>query len=322
MDDFRNLIELDTEDASPEREAATKRSTWVSVVVNIGLTLAQVIAGLMTHSQGLIADGIHSLSDLVADFVVLLAVHHSQKAPDKDHHYGHQRYENAASLVLGVLLLAVGIGMVWSAAHKLQTPADIPSVHLTALWVALGALAAKEILFRYMLAIAERVRSSMLVANAWHARSDAASSLVVAIGIGGNLLGYPLLDPIAALIVGFMVARMGWSFSWDALHDLTDRAASEQQIAGIEVDIRATSGVLGFHELRTRKTGDMILADVHLEIDGSLTVSQGHEIARQARLRVMSNHPVLYLMTHVDPVLPRQPETSCPGVVHTRENAD
>ncbi|WP_027457822.1 cation diffusion facilitator family transporter [Dechloromonas agitata] len=288
MNDLRNLTELDTEDASPEREAATKRSTWVSVAVNIGLTLAQVIAGIVTHSQGLIADGIHSLSDLVADFVVLLAVHHSQKAPDEDHHYGHQRYENAASLVLGALLLSVGIGMVWSAAHKLQAPEEIPTVHLTALWVALGALAAKEILFRYMLAVAERVRSSMLVANAWHARSDAASSLVVSIGIGGNLLGYPLLDPIAALIVGFMVARMGWSFSWDALHDLTDRAATEEQIAGIEADIRATPGVLGFHELRTRKTGDMILVDVHLEIDGNLTVAQGHEIAKAARLRVMS----------------------------------
>lgn len=305
MNDLRNLTELDTEDASPEREAATKRSTWVSVAVNIGLTLAQVIAGMVTHSQGLIADGIHSLSDLVADFVVLLAVHHSQKAPDEDHHYGHQRYENAASLVLGALLLSVGIGMVWSAAHKLQTPEDIPTVHLTALWVALGALAAKEILFRYMLAVAERVRSSMLVANAWHARSDAASSLVVSIGIGGNLLGYPLLDPIAALIVGFMVARMGWSFSWDALHDLTDRAATEEQIAGIESDIRATPGVLGLHELRTRKTGDMILVDVHLEIDGNLTVAQGHEIARAARIRVMSKHPVLYLMTHVDPVSPQ-----------------
>lgn len=305
MNDLRNLTELDTEDASPEREAATKRSTWVSVAVNIGLTLAQVVAGMVTHSQGLIADGIHSLSDLVADFVVLLAVHHSQKAPDEDHHYGHQRYENAASLVLGALLLSVGIGMVWSAAHKLQTPEDIPTVHLTALWVALGALAAKEILFRYMLAVAERVRSSMLVANAWHARSDAASSLVVSIGIGGNLLGYPLLDPIAALIVGFMVARMGWSFSWDALHDLTDRAATEEQIAGIESDIRATPGVLGFHELRTRKTGDMILVDVHLEIDGNLTVAQGHEIARAARIRVMSKHPVLYLMTHVDPVSPQ-----------------
>lgn len=302
MNERQDFFELDTEDASPEREAATKRSTWVSVFVNIGLTLVQIAVGIATHSQGLIADGIHSLSDLVADFVVLLAVHHSQKGPDKDHHYGHQRYENAASLVLGGLLLSVGVGMVWSAAHKLQTPADIPVVHMTALWVAIGALAAKEVLFRYMLAVAKRVRSSMLMANAWHARSDAASSLVVAIGIGGNLLGYPLLDPIAALIVGFMVGKMGWSFSWDALHDLTDRAATEEQVAAIEVDIRATPGVLGLHELRTRKTGDMILADVHLEIDGTLTVSQGHDIARQARLKVMANHPVLYLMTHVDPV--------------------
>jgi len=196
--------------------------------------------------------------------------------------------------------------MIWSAAHKLQTPEDIPTVHLTALWVALGALVAKEVLFRYMLAVAERVRSSMLVANAWHARSDAASSLVVAIGIGGNLLGFPLLDPVAALIVGFMVARMGWSFSWDALHDLTDRAATEEQITGIVADILATPGVLGLHELRTRKTGDMILADVHLEIDASLTVAHGHDIARKARLNVMARHPVLSLMTHVDPVTPDQ----------------
>jgi cation diffusion facilitator family transporter len=304
MNDLQELAELDSEDASPEREAATKRSTWVSVAVNIGLTITQVVAGILSGSQGLIADGIHSLSDLVADFVVLLAVHHSSKAPDADHHYGHQRYENAASLVLGGLLLVVGVGMVWSAAHKLQTPESIPTVHATALWVALGALLAKETLFRYMLAVAERVRSSMLVANAWHARSDAASSLVVAIGIGGNLLGFALLDPIAALIVGFMVARMGWSFTWDAMHDLTDRAATEEQIAGIAADILATPGVLGLHELKTRKTGDMILADVHLEIDGSLSVREGHDIARQARINVMDRHPVLYLMTHVDPVTP------------------
>ncbi|WP_374403267.1 cation diffusion facilitator family transporter [Niveibacterium sp.] len=302
MNDLHDLSELDSEDALPEREAATKRSTWVSVAVNIGLTISQVVAGVISGSQGLIADGIHSLSDLVADFVVLLAVHHSQKAPDDDHHYGHQRYENAASLVLGLLLLAVGLGMIGSAVHKLEAPESIPKVHFIALWVALGALVVKEVLFRYMLHVAEKVRSSMLVANAWHARSDAASSLVVAIGIGGNLLGFGLLDPIAALIVGFMVARMGWGFAWDALHDLTDRAATEEQVAAIAADILATPGVLGMHELKTRKTGDMILADVHLEIDGSLTVTQGHDIARQAKLRVMANHPVLYLMTHVDPV--------------------
>ena len=304
MSDLRELAELDSDDASPEREAATKRSTWISVIVNIVLTVTQVATGVLSGSQGLIADGVHSLSDLIADFVVLLAVHHSKKAPDEDHHYGHQRYENAASLVLGGLLLAVGIGMVWSAVHKLQAPETIPTVHLLALWVALGALIAKEALFRYMLAVAERVRSSMLVANAWHARSDAASSLVVGIGIGGNLLGFALLDPIAALIVGCMVAKMGWSFLWDALHDLTDRAANEEQIAAIAAEILATPGVLGFHELKTRKTGDMILADVHLEIDGGLTVTEGHDIAERTRINVMTRHPVLYLLTHVDPAAP------------------
>lgn len=306
MTDIRDMAELDSEENTPEREAATKRSTWVSVVVNLCLTFSQVVAGVISGSQGLIADGIHSLSDLIADFVVLLAVHHSKKEADEHHHYGHQRYENAASMVLGGLLLAVGVGMIWSAAHKLEAPETIPTVHILALWVALAALAAKEMLFRYMLAVAERVRSSMLVANAWHARSDAASSLVVAIGIGGNLLGFPLLDPIAALIVGFMVGKMGWSFFWEALHDLMDRAATEDQVAGIAAEILATPGVLGLHELKTRKAGDMILADVHLEVDGSLTVAEGHEIARNAKLQVMAKHPVLYLMTHVDPVTPAE----------------
>lgn len=292
---------FDEEEATPEREAATKRSTWVSVGVNLFLTAMQVIAGIFSGSQGLIADGIHSLSDLVADFVVLLAVHHSRKEADADHHYGHHRYENAASLVLGGLLMAVGIGMVWAAVQKLQAPGSIPTVHLTALWVALGALMVKECLFRYMLSVAKRVRSSLLAANAWHARSDAASSLVVAIGISGNLLGFGLLDPIAALIVGFIVGKMGWEFLWDALHDLTDRAASEEQSAAIEAEILATPGVLGLHGLKTRKAGDFLLADAHLEIDGTLTVAQGHAIALEARRRVMAHHPVLNLTTHVDP---------------------
>lgn len=295
------LPEFPDEAPTPEREAATRRSTWVSVAVNVCLSSAQIVAGLWAGSQALIADGIHSLSDLVSDFVVLLAVHHSRKGPDADHQYGHQRYENVASMVIGGLLFAVGAGMIWAAVHKLQAPESIPAVHLLALWVALGALAAKELLFRYMLAVAERVRSSLLVANAWHARSDAASSLVVALGIGGNLLGFPLLDPVAALIVGLLVGKMGWGFLWNALHDLTDRAASEEQLAAISAEILATPGVLGMHELRTRKTGDMILVDVHLEIDGTITVAEGHAIASQVRKNVTRRHPVLYVMTHVDP---------------------
>lgn len=297
----KDLREFEEDREHPEREIAARRSTWVSVAVNLVLSTVQVAVGLFVASQALIADGIHSLSDLAADFVVLLALRHSRKAPDADHHYGHQRYENAASLVLGALLLAVGVGMLWSAAGKLATPEAIAPGSRVALGVALFTLLAKEGLFRYMLAVAEKVRSSMLVANAWHARSDAASSLVVAVGIAGNLLGWPLLDPVAALVVGLMVGKMGWEFLWDALHDLTDRAASEEETRAIEQEIRAVPGVMGLHDLRTRRTGDMILVDVHLEIDGNLTVREGHAIADEVHTRVMARHPVLNVLTHVDP---------------------
>ena len=294
----------DNEHTPAERAAAASRSTWVSVGVNVALTTAQIILGIFSKSQGLIADGIHSLSDLVADFIVLLANRHSQREADAGHHYGHYRYETAASFALGILLLLVGGGMLWAAISKLEQPGAIPQVHGIALWVVGAALVAKEILFRYMLAVAKRVKSSMLVANAWHARSDAASSLVVGLGIIGNLLGYPILDPIAAAIVGFMVARMGWSFGWDALHDLLDRAIDEGEAAAIQRTLLDTSGIQGVHDLRTRKMGDMIVVDAHLEIDAGLTVDEGHKIAVQARQRVMQRHRVLNVMTHVDPWRP------------------
>lgn len=292
-----------TEDeVTPEKAVAVRRSTWVSVAVNLLLTVTQVAVGIVAGSQGLVADGVHSMSDLLADFVVLLAARHSGKAADHDHPYGHYRYENAASLALGLLLLAVGVGMGWAAVGKLRDVDAIATVQPVALAVALGALVAKEALFRYMLAVAQRVKSSMLVANAWHARSDAASSLVVAVGVAGNLMGVPLLDPVAALGVGFLVGRMGWTFTWAAMHDLTDRAATEEETERIRQEILAVPGVRGVHDLRTRRTGDLLLVDAHLEVDGSLTVTQGHDIALVARKRVMASHPVLDMMTHVDPV--------------------
>jgi cation diffusion facilitator family transporter len=298
-----NLLD-DPEDAQhmpAERAAAASRSTWVSVAVNIMLTITQVAVGMLAGSQGLIADGIHSLSDLVADFVVLFASHHSKKDADVDHPWGHQRFETGTSLALGGLLLAVGIGMLWSAFRKLEAPETVQQVHIVALYVAGGALLAKELLFRYMLSVAKRVKSGMLVANAWHARSDAASSLVVGLGIIGNLAGYPILDPIAALIVGFMVAKMGWGFSWDALHDLMDRAVDEQEVSAIRKTLMDTPGVSDVHDIRTRKMGDMIVVDAHLEVDAAISVEAGHDIAVEARQRVTQRHRVLNLMTHVDP---------------------
>ncbi len=300
LNDFTDDPE-DPQHTPQERSVAASRSTWVSVAVNLILTVTQVVVGVLSKSQGLVADGIHSLSDLVADFVVLFASHHAKKEADEDHPYGHQRFETAASLVLGGLLLAVGVGMLWSAFRKLEEPDTVQKVHVVALWVAGGALIAKEVLFRYMLSVAKRVKSSMLVANAWHARSDAASSLVVGIGIIGNLAGYPILDPIAALIVGFMVAKMGWGFSWDAMHDLMDRSVDEEEVQAIRKTLIDTSGVKNVHDVRTRKMGDMIVVDAHIEVDASISVEAGHDIAVDARQRVLQHHRVLNLMTHVDP---------------------
>ena len=299
-----SLTDLPNKDAqftSAERAAAASRSTWVSVVVNVVLTVVQISVGTLAKSQALVADGIHSLSDLVADFVVLFAGHHAKKDADVDHPYGHQRFETAASLALGVLLLAVGVSMLWSAFRKLEEPDLVPQVHVIALWVAGAALVFKELLFRYMLAVAKRVKSGLLVANAWHARSDAASSLVVGLGIIGNLVGYPILDPIAALIVGFMVSKMGWSFGWNALHDLMDRAVDQQEVEAIRLTLAGTPGVQDVHDLRTRKMGDMIVVDAHLAVDATLSVEAGHDIAVLARNRVLQRHRVLNLMTHVDP---------------------
>ncbi|KVD58212.1 cation diffusion facilitator family transporter [Burkholderia ubonensis] len=284
-----------------EKHAVARKSTLVNIVLNVVLATFQIVVGTIAHSQALIADGIHSISDLISDFVVLVANRHSGAMPDADHNYGHSRYETVASLFLGGILIAVGIGMLWRAGDRLVHLEDIPPVHFSALIVAVTVLVSKEALFRYMLREAQRVRSAMLVANAWHARSDAASSLVVAIGIVGSLAGVRLLDPIAAAIVGFMVARMGWTFGYDALQDLSDRALDETDTAEIRTLLAATPGVRDVHDLRTRKMGDSALVDAHILVDPMISVSEGHYIAETARARVLSDRRVLDALIHVDP---------------------
>lgn len=289
------------ESESAEKQAVARKSTFVSVALNLVLMSLQVTIGFFAHSQALIADGVHSLADLISDFIVLIANRASAEKPDADHNYGHARYETVASLFLGGLLVAVGVGMLWRAGTRLANIDAIPAVHVSALVVAVLVLVSKEALFRYMLRQAERVRSAMLIANAWHARSDAASSLVVAAGIVGSLFGVRLLDPIAAAIVGFLVARMGWVFGWNALQDLSDRALDEAATADIHKLLMATAGVRDVHELRTRKMGDFALVDAHILVDPLISVSEGHYIAESARARVMTDKRVLDALIHVDP---------------------
>jgi cation diffusion facilitator family transporter len=289
------------EPISDQRYREGRKVTWVSVGVNVGLTILQIGVGTLAHAQSLVADGFHSLSDLVADFLVLVANFHSRHPADESHPYGHQRIETAASLALGLLLFGTGAAILWYAAGRLQHLEALPAVAPVAFWTALATIAAKEGLFRYMLHVGEKLRSPMLIANAWHARSDAASSLVAACGIGGSLLGVRWLDPLAAVIVGFMIMRMGWEFSWESLRELMDEGLSPQVLDEIRTTLSETPGVIGVHDLRTRRMAHQALVDAHINVDGRISVSEGHRIAESARQRVVSAHPqVLDVLVHVD----------------------
>ena len=289
------------EPVHPERFAAAQKSTWVSIGINVLLTTFQVAGGFFAHSQALMADGLHSLSDLLSDVLVLYANRHGNRHADANHPYGHARVETAATLILGTFLAVLGVVLLVAAAMRLQHPEALQAVSPLALTVAVFALVAKEGMFRYMLAVAKRVRSQMLVANAWHARSDAASSLVVIVGVVGNLLGYTFLDLVAAAVVGVMIAHMGGKLALEAMAELIDTGLDAEEVEAIRQTLLNIHGVRGLHELRTRKMADNALVDAHIMVDPKISVSEGHYIAESARHAVLKNHHVMDVMVHVDP---------------------
>lgn len=284
-----------------ERSSAAHHVTWVSIGVNLLLTVMQIVVGVFAHAQSLIADGFHSLADLVADFMVLAANKHSGSPADDDHPYGHERLETLAALALGLVLIGTGGGILYTAIQRIQNLDALPPVASIALWTAFATLAGKELLFRYMLRVGERLRSPMLIANAWHARADAASSLVVAAGIAGSLMGWRFLDPIAAIVVGLMVVRMGWRFTWEALSELVDTGIPAAERDAVMATILATPGVLACHSLRSRRMAHKVLIDARVQVSPRISVSEGHQIAETVHDRVLAAHiDVLDVMVHVD----------------------
>ena len=289
------------EPVNTERFAAAQKCTWVSVWVNLLLTLLQLVVGYFGRSQALIADGLHSLSDLLSDFLVLFANRQSNRHADAEHPYGHARIETAATLLLGSALTALGVALLITAGMRLQYPQNLQTVHPATFWIALLTLSAKEGLFRYLMSVAKRVRSQLLAANAWHSRSDAASSLVVLAGIGGNLLGFTFLDSIAAAVVGVMIAHMGGKLALQAMAELIDTGLDAEEVGKIRQTLLGTHGVCGLHELRTRKMADHALVDAHIMVDPKISVSEGHYIAESARQAVLNKHHVMDVLVHIDP---------------------
>jgi cation diffusion facilitator family transporter len=284
-----------------ERFLAVRRSGRISIAVNCVLTLLQFAVGVAANAQSLIADAAHTLSDMLGDALVLWANRRGSDPADAAHPYGHRRIETVASLLLGAGLLVTGLGILWAAVERMLHVGALPPIGVLALAMALATLAAKEVLFRYVLRVASRTRSPMLVASAWHARSDAASSLVVAVGIGGALLGYRYLDPLAAALVAFLIVRMGVKFGYEALQELIDTGLNEKELGSIRATLLDTPGVLGLHEVRTRRMAHRALVDAHVRVDARISVSEGHRIGDEARLRVLRDHPeVLDVLVHVD----------------------
>jgi cation diffusion facilitator family transporter len=285
-----------------ERYAAARRVTLVGAVVNLLLAGAKVFFGIIGHSQSLVADGVHSLSDLISDGMVLVAAKHGSRDADETHPYGHGRIETVVTVALGALLLLVAGGIMVDAVMRLFRPERLLHPGMLALWVAGISVVSKEALYHYTQAVARRQRSNLLRANAWHHRSDAISSVVVMIGVGGTMAGLPYLDAIAAVGVGLMIAKVGWDLAWHSLRELVDTALDADRVEAIRSSILSVDGVRALHSLRTRRMGQDALADVHILVDPKLSVSEGHHVSETVRSRLINEvEEVQDVLVHIDP---------------------
>lgn len=287
--------------ALEERSKATTKVTIIGALVNLVLAVFKIIIGTIGHSHALIVDGIHSFSDLLSDALVVFAAKQGSQSPDDDHPYGHARIETAFAAVLGGVLIAVGIGIVIDALERL-TSGDIVTPESMTVWVALLSVLSKEALYQYTLVYANRFKSPILKANAWHHRSDAISSIVVLVGILGSISGIPYLDAAAAVIVSMMIAKIGWEIAKDSIEELVDKGLDPKKVRSIERHITEIPGVSQMHMLRTRQMGAEALLDVHIEVSPQLSVSEGHRISDEVSTQLTQVFPdITQVLVHIDP---------------------
>lgn len=289
-----------SETARAERYRATRRVTAIGGVLDLGLGVLKLSVGYAAASQALIADGVHSLSDLVTDFMVIWAAREASRAPDADHPYGHQRIETLAGIILGLVLGVVAAGIAVDAVRTaLAGPGAVPGV--AALLVAGLSVLGKEAIFRYTMRVANTLESELLRSNAWHSRSDALSSIVVIIGVAGTIMGYWYLDAVAAVVVAAMILWVASRMVWRGVQDLIDTGVSSGTAREIERIVRKVDGVRDAHDLRTRRMGNEIYLDGHVLVDGRVSVSEGHRIGEAVRRRLQGEFPDMTDITiHID----------------------
>ncbi|MDJ0929313.1 MAG: cation diffusion facilitator family transporter [Gammaproteobacteria bacterium] len=279
-----------------------RRVTVVGAVINLVLAFAKIVFGLLGNSQALVADGVHSLSDLASDAMVLVAAKYNSMGADEEHPYGHARFETVATIGLGVLLLTVAVGITLDAVDRIMNPEKLLQPGVLALVVTVFSILSKEWLYWYTVKVADRINSDLLRANAWHHRSDAISSVVVLVGIVGVMAGQPYLDAVAAIGVSIMIGKIGWSLGWGGVRELVDTGVEPEALQDIIETIESVDGVREFHMLRTRRMGGEVLVEVHILVDPDVTVSEGHMIGDRVLVQLKRQHrDIGDVMIHVDP---------------------
>ena len=293
--------------ASREREIY--KVTIVGSVVNFVLLLFKFFAGIVGHSAAMLADAVHSLSDFVTDIIVLVFVRISSKPEDEGHDYGHGKYETLATAIIGICLFVVGLGILWNGVQSIWQVVQgntLPEPGMLALWAALISVVSKEALYQYTALRGRKLNSQAVVANAWHHRSDAFSSIGTMAGIGGAILlgdEWRVLDPIAAVIVSFFILKVSVKLLVPSMNELLEKSLPAEEENRINEIVLSYPGVTAPHHLRTRRIGNNRSIDLHVRMDGKLTLEEAHRRATviEQRLRAEFGKGT-YISIHVEPI--------------------
>lgn len=288
-------------DSLSDKQQQAQRITILGAIIDGILGLLKIIVGLAAHSSALLADGIHSLSDLVTDFLVVAIIRFSHQAPDEDHPWGHARFETIGTVILGCILVAVAGAMAYESVALLFREGPLPLPEWPALLIAGISILAKEAIFRYTLAVGKRIKSDLIIANAWHSRTDALSSIVVFVGVAGAMSGLIWLDALAAVIVAMIVARIGWDLTWKSIKELVDTALPEDQVSAYTDTIMAVEGVVSVHSFKSRHMGSQSMLEMHLQVAPYLSASEGHYIGDAAVDRLKGQfEDIGHVIFHID----------------------
>lgn len=280
-----------------------RRVTYVGMFINLLLSVIKVVIGYIGNSQSVIADGIHSLSDCSTDIAVIVGLKYWSQPPDECHPYGHRRIETIVAVLIGILLALAGIFLAWNAIIKFQSGDYIVPMKVT-LFAAIFSIIIKEFLYHWTLRVGNRLKSSAMKANAWHHRTDSISSLAVAIAIIFALIKpeWAILDPLAAFAVGLFIVQAAYKIVKPALSELSDEGASAEELKAIENIVLAVDGVKSVHAVRSRFHGSGLQIDLHIQVEGNLTVTEGHAIAGHAKRHLLEDGPdIVDVLVHIEP---------------------